>query len=78
MELHWTVLGRECVGRFNSESESRECAAVVATREWVRDVQLLDEDGEIVEASQSPPAHYSAPTLNEVSDGADGVVTVAW
>jgi len=78
MELHWTVLGRECVAPFHSESEARECAAVVATPEWVRDVQLLDEDGEIVQASQSPPAHCSAPTLNELSDGADGVVTVAW
>jgi hypothetical protein len=78
MELHWTVLGRECVACFYLESEARECAAVVVTREWVRDVQLLDEDDEIVEASQSPPAHCSAPTLNELSDGADGVVTVAW
>ena len=78
MELHWTVLGHECVVRFHSESEARECAAVVGTREWVCDVQLLDEDGEIVEASHSPPAHYSAPTLNEFSDGADGVVIVAW
>ena len=66
------------MARFHSESGARECAAVVVTREWVRDVQLLDEDGEIVEASQSPPAHCSAPTLNEFSDGADGVVTVAW
>jgi len=51
MELHWTVLGRQCVTRFHSESEARDWAAVVVTREWVRDVQLLDEDGEIVEAS---------------------------
>jgi hypothetical protein len=66
------------VARFRSESEAWECAAVVVRREWVHDVQMLDEDGVIVEASQSPPAHYSAPTLNGLSDGADGVVTVAW
>lgn len=53
MELHWTNEGRECVARFRTDAEARGCAALVRTRDGVREVELFDEDGVPCE-DQSP------------------------
>jgi hypothetical protein len=42
MELRWTDEGRECIARFHSEAEARQCAELLGTRPGVQNIQLLD------------------------------------
>lgn len=50
MELRWTEEGRDYTASFNLEAEARQCAALLGSREGVREVQLLDADGVALEA----------------------------
>ncbi len=51
MNFRWTDDGRECVARFPTEAEARQCAHGLSLRERIQHIQLVDEDGVRLETS---------------------------
>jgi len=43
--LSWRQEGRECTASFRLEVEARHCAAILARREGIEGMQLLDAEG---------------------------------